>query len=84
MLKDSLGKDYNGEDVYLKDIWPSSEQIASVVGDNDVGDKIMLESCCLQHPSLTSMSPICTWDKPTIDIFSRRGCEVKTGQDVGR
>ena len=32
--KDSLGKDYNGEDVYLKDIWPSSEQIASVVGDN--------------------------------------------------
>ena len=32
--KDSLGKDYNGDDVYLKDIWPSSEQIASVVGDN--------------------------------------------------
>ena len=32
--KDSLGKGHDGNDVYLKDIWPSSEQIASVVGDN--------------------------------------------------
>ena len=32
--KDSLGKDHNGDDVYLKDIWPSSEQIASVVSEN--------------------------------------------------
>ena len=32
--KDSLGKDQNGDNVYLKDIWPSSEQIASVVGEN--------------------------------------------------
>src|SRR5690606_29408427 len=29
--KDSLGKDKNGKDVYLKDIWPSNEEIAGVV-----------------------------------------------------
>ena len=32
--KDSLGKDNEGKDVFLKDIWPSSEQISTVVGDN--------------------------------------------------
>ena len=32
--KDSLGTDHNGNDVYLKDIWPSSEQIQSVVSEN--------------------------------------------------
>lgn len=32
--KDSLGTDHNGNDVYLKDIWPSSEQIESVVSEN--------------------------------------------------
>ncbi len=32
--KDSLGKDKNGNSVYLKDIWPTSEQIASVVDEN--------------------------------------------------
>lgn len=29
--KDSLGKDKNGKDVFLKDIWPSNEEIAQVV-----------------------------------------------------
>src|SRR5690606_34257190 len=29
--KDSLGKDKNGNDVFLKDIWPSNEEIAQVV-----------------------------------------------------
>jgi aconitate hydratase len=29
--KDSLGKDQAGNDVYLRDIWPSQEEIASVV-----------------------------------------------------
>jgi aconitate hydratase len=28
---DSLGKDFNGNDVYLKDIWPTSEEIAAVI-----------------------------------------------------
>jgi len=32
--KDSLGTDHNGNDVYLKDIWPSSKQIESVVSEN--------------------------------------------------
>ena len=32
--KDSLGADHNGNDVYLKDIWPSSKQIESVVSEN--------------------------------------------------
>mgnify|MGYP001297552354 FL=1 len=31
---DSLGKDKDGKDVYLRDIWPSSDQIASVVEEN--------------------------------------------------
>ncbi len=31
VAKDSLGKDQNGKDVYLKDIWPSSKEIADVV-----------------------------------------------------
>ena len=29
--KDSLGKDLEGKDVFLKDIWPSEEEIASVI-----------------------------------------------------
>ncbi len=28
---DSLGKDLDGKDVYLKDIWPTAEEIASVI-----------------------------------------------------
>ena len=32
--KDSLGKDKNGNNVYLKDIWPTSDQISSVVDEN--------------------------------------------------
>ncbi|MDF2587531.1 MAG: acnA [Anaerocolumna sp.] len=31
LLKDSIGKDTNGNDVYLKDIWPSSLEIQNVV-----------------------------------------------------
>ena len=31
---ESLGKDASGKDVYLDDIWPSSEEIASIVKDN--------------------------------------------------
>ncbi len=31
LTKDPLGKDSAGNDVFLKDIWPSSEEIASVV-----------------------------------------------------
>ncbi|MEO0637427.1 MAG: aconitate hydratase AcnA [Pseudomonadota bacterium] len=31
VVTDSLGKDKNGEDVYLKDLWPSSEEIAGIV-----------------------------------------------------
>ena len=31
---DSLGKDLEGKDVFLKDIWPSAEEIASVVGSS--------------------------------------------------
>ncbi len=29
--QDSLGKDLDGNDVYLKDIWPTAEEIASVI-----------------------------------------------------
>ena len=32
--KDSLGKDKNGNNVYLKDIWPTSDQISSVIDEN--------------------------------------------------
>ena len=32
--KDSLGKDLEGKDVFLKDIWPSEEEIASVIGSS--------------------------------------------------
>ena len=32
--KDSLGDDQNGKPVYLKDIWPTSEEIASVIEDS--------------------------------------------------
>lgn len=31
LTKDSLGKDKNGNDVYLKDIWPSNEEVAELV-----------------------------------------------------
>jgi len=31
---DSLGKDLEGNDVYLKDIWPTAEEIAAVVGSS--------------------------------------------------
>lgn len=33
LLKDSLGKDHHGNSVYLKDIWPSNEEIASLVDE---------------------------------------------------
>ncbi len=32
LSKDPIGQDGNGKDVYLKDIWPSNAEIASVVG----------------------------------------------------
>ena len=32
--KDSLGKDLEGKEVYLRDIWPSAEEIASVIGSS--------------------------------------------------
>ena len=41
--KDSLGKDNDGKDVFLRDIWPSSEQISTVVGDN-IDRKMFTES----------------------------------------
>jgi len=31
LTKDSLGKDYQGKDVYLADIWPSTEEVEAVV-----------------------------------------------------
>ena len=31
LLDDPLGQDSDGEDVYLKDIWPSAEEVARVV-----------------------------------------------------
>jgi len=31
VAKDSLGKDQNGKDVFLKDIWPSSAEIAEIM-----------------------------------------------------
>ena len=34
LTKDSLGKDQDGNDVFLKDIWPSSKEIADVVREH--------------------------------------------------
>ncbi len=34
LLKDPLGEDPNGEPVYLKDIWPSQEEIEQVIKDS--------------------------------------------------
>ena len=34
LQKDSLGKDKDGNDVYLKDIWPSNEEISKVILDH--------------------------------------------------
>lgn len=31
MLKEPLGQDKNGDDVYLKDIWPDSKEIANLI-----------------------------------------------------
>ena len=31
MTKDPLGKDKDGNDVYLKDIWPTSQEVAELV-----------------------------------------------------
>ena len=31
LYKDPLGKDKNGKDVYLKDIWPSNKEIEEVL-----------------------------------------------------
>ena len=32
LVREPLGKDMNGQDVYLKDIWPSQQEVADVVG----------------------------------------------------
>jgi aconitate hydratase len=34
LTKDSLGKDKNGKDVYLKDIWPSNDEVEEVLNKN--------------------------------------------------
>ncbi len=34
LYKDSLGQDQDGNDVYMKDIWPSQQEIYDVVGAN--------------------------------------------------
>ncbi len=31
LYKDALGKDKNGKDVFLKDIWPSNKEIADTI-----------------------------------------------------
>ena len=33
IVNDALGQDEHGEDVYLKDIWPSSQEVAQTVGE---------------------------------------------------
>lgn len=37
MNKDALGKDKDGNDVFMKDIWPSNEEIQAVVNDHISG-----------------------------------------------
>ena len=34
LTKDPLGKDKDGNDVYLKDIWPSQKEVADAIGSN--------------------------------------------------
>jgi aconitate hydratase len=34
LTKDSLGKDKNGKDVYLKDLWPSNDEVEEVLNKN--------------------------------------------------
>ncbi len=34
VLQDSLGEDENGEPVYLRDIWPSSDEVQAVIAEN--------------------------------------------------
>ena len=41
--KESLGKDLSGNDVYLSDIWPSSDEIRSVV-DKNIDRKMFTDS----------------------------------------
>jgi aconitate hydratase len=36
--RDSLGQDFDGNDVYLRDIWPSAEEITSVIGSSISSD----------------------------------------------
>jgi len=38
IAKDPLGKDSNGNDIYLKDLWPSQEQIQQYIADNVSGE----------------------------------------------
>ena len=34
LYKDPLGKDKNGKDIYLKDIWPSNKEIETTLADS--------------------------------------------------
>jgi aconitate hydratase len=38
LLKDPLGQDKDGKDVYLKDIWPTNEEIQKCIEDNITSD----------------------------------------------
>ncbi len=38
LLKDPLGKDQDGKDVYLKDIWPTAKEIEDVIADAITSD----------------------------------------------
>ena len=39
ITKESLGKDKNGNDVFLKDIWPSNKEIADAVAENVIPEQ---------------------------------------------
>lgn len=49
LTKDAIGQDKDGNDVYLKDIWPTTKEIADLVEQTVTWGCLPLEICrCLQ------------------------------------
>ena len=64
--KESLGKDLSGNDVYLSDIWPSSDEIRAVV-DANIDRKMFTDSYADLFDGDTNWKDISTDDSEYFD-----------------
>ncbi len=69
LYKDSLGKDQNGKEIYLKDIWPSNKEIENTLRDSLSADMFVKRYSNVSEGPIqwqkikTEKNSIYTWDE---------------------